>query len=241
MSDPVVEPVELVLETPVAKPPNPPAVQSDDPAALKAKIELLKRDLAAKAESNARLDKEVSDLRKLVNTAGAAPGAGSGKPDVEARLTEAAQVNADLMARITTLETTLQEAQIKSQQEAQKSAALSTLVKAKVRAPEQMYDLLKEKLGKDELGRPTVLYGGVEVPLESHLSTLKKPDSGWEHHFLPENQNRGMGGFSGVEVPSGGGSANPFSANSWNRTVQMMLEMQDPEQAALLKAEAQQG
>jgi dihydrofolate reductase len=67
MSDPVVEPVELVLETPVAKPPNPPAVQSDDPAALKAKIELLKRDLAAKAESNARLDKEVSDLRKLVN------------------------------------------------------------------------------------------------------------------------------------------------------------------------------
>lgn len=244
MSDPVKEPAELASEeAPVAKPPNPPAAQSDDPAALKAKIELLKRDLASKAESNARLDREVSDLRKLVKAAGAASTTGSGEgDDVEERLREAAKVNADLMARITTLETTLEKSERKRQQEALKSAAFSEMNKANVRSPEQMYELLQGKLGKNELGRPTVLHGGVEVPLEAHLSALRKPNSGWEHHFLPENQNRGMGGFGGADASEVGmDSANPFSQQTWNRTHQLILEMQNPELAAQLRAEAEQG
>ena len=50
--------------TPAAVPPKPPAASTDDPAALKAKLELVKKDSLEKGEANARLNEQLSELQR---------------------------------------------------------------------------------------------------------------------------------------------------------------------------------
>ena len=101
---------------------------------------------------------------------------------------------------------------------------------------EQTLSLLQGKLQKNAEGKVVVLNGGVEQDLNSYLTSLKNPGSGWEHHFKPSSA-AGMGARPSPVASTGGGPVNPWKTG--NLTQQMLLLEQDPQLAAVLKQEAQ--
>ena len=76
------------------------------------------------------------------------------------------------------------------QQQQIKASALNALSQSGVVNPDQAFSLLKENLRLKD-GVPIALAGGVEVPLQQHLESLRTPGSGWEHHFAGSGA-RGM-------------------------------------------------
>ena len=96
--------------------------------------------------------------------------------------------------------------------------------------------LLQSKLQKNAEGKVVVLNGGVEQDLNTYLSSLKNPGSGYEHHFKPSSA-AGMGAKPSPVANAGGGPVNPWKTG--NLTQQMLLLEQDPQMAAVLKQEAQ--
>lgn len=139
--------------------------------------------------------------------------------------------------RIATLEQELEQERQAKHTERLRSTALARVSDAGARKPEQLLRLLDVI---EHNGEPAVMVGGVEVPLAQHLATLRQPGSEWEHHFLP-TAKKGMGGTTPSAVPGSGGQPNPFAADSYNLTAQLMLAAQNPELAAALKAEAGEG
>jgi hypothetical protein len=151
---------------------------------------------------------------------------------------DAKATNHTLQARITELEKELETERTSTQTERLRATAIARISDAGARKPEQLLQLL-DIIEHD--GAPAVIRGGVEVPLDQHLATLKQPGSDWDHHFLP-TAKKGMGtptaSFGGVPAP-GEQQQNPYLPGPGNNlTMQMMLEATQPELAAALKAEA---
>ena len=65
-------------------------------------------------------------------------------------------------------------------------------------------------------GVPIALAGGVEVPLQQHLESLRAPGSGWEHHFAG----------SGARGMSAAGSSSPSSGQKSWASMGLMEKMQ---------------
>ena len=101
---------------------------------------------------------------------------------------------------------------------------------------QQTLSLLQNKLQKNAEGKVVILNGGVEQDLNSYLTSLKNPGSGWEHHFKPSTA-AGMGAKPTPTSNVGGGQVNPWKTG--NLTQQMLLLEQNPQLAAVLKQEAQ--
>ena len=117
-----------------------------------------------------------------------------------------------------------------------KTTALAAISNQGVINAEQMLSLLQNKLHKNAEGKVVVLNGGVEQDLNSYLTSLKNPGSGYEHHFKPSSA-AGMGAKPSPVANAGGGPVNPWKTG--NLTQQMLLLEQDPQMAAVLKQEAQ--
>ena len=117
-----------------------------------------------------------------------------------------------------------------------KTKALAAISNQGVINAEQMLSLLQNKLQKNAEGKVVVLNGGVEQDLNSYLTSLKNPGSGYEHHFKPSSA-AGMGAKPSPVANAGGGQVNPWKTG--NLTQQMILSEQDPQLAAVLKQEAQ--
>ncbi len=117
-----------------------------------------------------------------------------------------------------------------------KTTALSAISNLGAINAEQTLSLLQGKLQKNADGKVVVLNGGVEQDLNTYLSSLKNPGSGWEHHFKPSSA-AGMGAKPSPIANTGGGQVNPWKTG--NLTQQMLLSEQDPQLAAVLKQEAQ--
>ena len=117
-----------------------------------------------------------------------------------------------------------------------KTTALAAISNQGVINAEQMLSLLQNKLQKNAEGKVVVLNGGVEQDLNSYLTSLKNPGSGYEHHFKPSSA-AGMGAKPSPVANAGGGQVNPWKTG--NLTQQMLLLEQDPQLAAVLKQEAQ--
>ena len=117
-----------------------------------------------------------------------------------------------------------------------KTTALAAISNQGVINAEQMLSLLQNKLQKNAEGNVVVLNGGVEQDLNSYLTSLKNPGSGYEHHFKPSSA-AGMGARPSPVANAGGGPVNPWKTG--NLTQQMLLLEQDPQLAAVLKQEAQ--
>ena len=117
-----------------------------------------------------------------------------------------------------------------------KTTALAAISNQGVINAEQMLSLLQNKLQKNAEGNVVVLNGGVEQDLNSYLTSLKNPGSGYEHHFKPSSA-AGMGAKPSPVANAGGGQVNPWKTG--NLTQQMILLEQDPQLAAVLKQEAQ--
>ena len=117
-----------------------------------------------------------------------------------------------------------------------KTTALAAISNLGAINAEQTLSLLQNNLQKNAEGKVVVLNGGVEQDLNTYLSSLKNPGSGWEHHFKPSSA-AGMGAKPSPIANASGGQVNPWKTG--NLTQQMILLEQDPQLAAVLKQEAQ--
>ena len=117
-----------------------------------------------------------------------------------------------------------------------KTTALAAISNLGAINAEQTLSLLQGKLQKNANGEVVVLNGGVEQNLNTYLTSLKNPGSGWEHHFKPSSA-AGMGAKPSPVANAGGGQPNPWKTG--NITQQMLISEPDPQLAAVLKQEAQ--
>ena len=217
----------------MATPPNPPqttpAAQSDDPAALKAKLELIQRDSAAKGEKNAELNeklaatqKQLDDLNKRLLSGKTQQLEEAGKyQDLWEQAKETIRAKE---TRIEELETELQTERHSTAAERLKSTALGTISQHGAISPEQMFALLQSNL-REVSGKPVVLNGGVEQPLEAYLANLRSPGSGYEHHFSASGKS-GMGTAPGAAPTIAPGLDNPWRTG--NITQQLILTRDQP-------------
>jgi len=138
--------------------------------------------------------------------------------------------------QIMTLSQQLEEMKTSNEVASTRTTALAAISNVGAINAEQTLSLLQGKLQKNAEGKVVVLNGGVEQDLNTYLSSLKNPGSGWEHHFKPSSA-AGMGAKPSPVSNSGGGQVNPWKTG--NLTQQMILLEQDPQLAAVLKQEAQ--
>ena len=116
-----------------------------------------------------------------------------------------------------------------------KAAAMSQINTAGVINSQQMYMLLQSGLRTDDEGNPCFLNGGVEQPLGEYLANLKQ-STDWQHHFGASG-SKGMGSTGQTSVSPG--RENPYRTG--DLTAAIRLEVENPELAKALKAEAGRG
>ena len=138
--------------------------------------------------------------------------------------------------QISSLSQQLEDLKTSNEVASTKTTALAAISNLGAINAEQTLALLQGKLQKNAEGKVVVLNGGVEQDLNTYLSSLKNPGSGWEHHFKPSSA-AGMGAKPSPTSNAGGGQVNPWKTG--NLTQQMILSEQDPQLAAVLKQEAQ--
>ena len=138
-------------------------------------------------------------------------------------------------AKIVELQAQLASVTQDREQDRLRAASLSQINQAGAVNSNQMFQLLQQQLRANEEGKPVVLNGGVEQPLGDYLANLKS-SSEWQHHFGASGA-QGMGSAAGGSVAPG--RDNPY--RNGNLTEAMRLEVQNPELAKALKAEARRG
>ena len=138
--------------------------------------------------------------------------------------------------KISSLSQQLEDMKTSNEVASTKTKALAAISNLGAINAEQTLALLQGKLQKNAEGKVVVLNGGVEQDLNTYLSSLKNPGSGWEHHFKPSSA-AGMGAKPSPIANASGGQVNPWKTG--NLTQQMLLLEQDPQLAAVLKQEAQ--
>ena len=140
-----------------------------------------------------------------------------------------------LAAETTELKAQLNSVQQTAEQERLKAAATSAISQANAVNAQQLYALLQPQLRMDDEGKPAVLNGGVEQPLNDYLANLRQ-SAEWQHHFSASGA-RGMGSAPASAVAPG--MNNPYRTG--NLTEALQLETSNPELAKALKAEAARG
>jgi hypothetical protein len=149
---------------------------------------------------------------------------------------EANKTNQEMQQENNSLKQSLEDMKNSNEVASTKTKALAAISNLGAINAEQTLSLLQNKLQKNAEGNVVVLNGGVEQDLNTYLSSLKNPGSGWEHHFKPSSA-AGMGAKPTPTSNIGGGQVNPWKTG--NLTQQMLLSEQNPQLAAVLKQEAQ--
>ena len=138
---------------------------------------------------------------------------------------------------IAELERKLEDLKVSNEKASMRTDALSAISQAGAINANQMLRLLESNLHKKDTGEVVILDKGIEQNINTYISNLKNPGSGFEHHFKPSSAS-GMGAKPTPNSAISPGMANPWKEGSINLTRQMQLEMQDPELSAVLKREA---
>jgi len=149
---------------------------------------------------------------------------------------EANKTNQDLQAENNQLKQTIEDLKNSNEAASTRTEALAAISNLGAINAEQTLSLMQNKLQKNAQGNVVVLNGGVEQDLNTYLTSLKNPGSGWEHHFKPSTA-AGMGAKPTPIASTGEGQVNPWKTG--NITQQMIISDQNPELAAVLKREAQ--
>ena len=138
--------------------------------------------------------------------------------------------------QISTLSQQLDDLKTSNELASTKTTALAAISNLGAINAEQTLSLLQSKLQKNAEGKVVVLNGGVEQDLNTYLTSLKNPGSGWEHHFKASS-SAGMGAKPSPIANADGGQSNPWKTG--NVTQQMLISEENPQLAAVLKQEAQ--
>ena len=150
---------------------------------------------------------------------------------------EAKKTNQEMQQKINTLQQENENIKTSNEVASTKTTALAAISDLGAINAEQTLSLLEGKLQRNAEGKVIVLEGGIEHDLNTHLSSLKNPGSGWEHHFKPSSA-AGMGAKPSPVANTSGSTVNPWKTG--NLTRQIIMENEDPDLAAVLKREAQQ-
>jgi uncharacterized phage infection (PIP) family protein YhgE len=230
---------QVINETPVVS--TPPAQSTED---LAAKLQEA-NERAIKAEALAEQQRKAAEEaeQKFKNAKSkigqyyddrnqALEDQGAFKPLWE----EANKTNQDLQAENNQLKQTIEDLKNSNEAASTRTEALAAISNLGAINAEQTLSLMQNKLQKNAQGNVVVLNGGVEQDLNTYLTSLKNPGSGWEHHFKPSTA-AGMGAKPTPIASTGEGQVNPWKTG--NITQQMIISDQNPELAAVLKREAQ--
>jgi len=224
--------------TPVETAAPQPVVESSDLAAqieaLRAKNQELIAERRKDRENRETIQKQLDELKQAQETAQTTKLAESG--EFKTLWEQAQDTVAELKQQLAERESKISSMEASFSQEQLKSSAIAQLSTAGALAPDQLYRLVQENLRAKD-GQPVAVVGGVEVPVGEYIANLKNPGSGYEHHFAASNR-AGMGVTGSARATALPGQANPWSKDSWNVTQQMMMLANDPDKARLLKAEA---
>jgi hypothetical protein len=238
-----VPPVEEQSASATPSPDAQSTPSSDDLARLKAKLDLVTEDKRRAGEKNAELNRKLQELEESLRATQAQLKNGE-QQSLEAngeykRLWEdAKETNLQLERQLSDLRLQLDAERQARAQETLRSRALSEITNAKALRPDQLLSLLGPDLREVD-GKPVVINGGIEIPLSDHLSRLRSPESGWEHHFAA-NGAKGMG--SSPAAPTGTTPvANPFLVQPPNLSEIARLYQEDRALHDRLKAEAIRG
>ncbi len=215
-----------------------PVVESSDLAAqleaIKAKNAELIAERRKDRDNRETIQKQLDELRSAQESAKTQKLAESGEfktlwEQAQDTVADLKQQLAERDAKISSMETSFTQEQLKS-------GAIAQLSQAGALAPDQLYRLVQENLRTKD-GQPVAVVGGVEVPVGEYIANLRNPGSGYEHHFAASN-TAGMGVTGSARATSLPGQSNPWLKDSFNITEQMMLLAKDPDKARILKAEA---
>jgi len=149
---------------------------------------------------------------------------------------EANKTNQEMQQENMSLKQSLEDMRTSNEMASTKTTALAAISNQGAINAEQMLSLIQNKLQRNAEGKVVVLNGGVEQDLNTYLSTLKNPGSGYEHHFKPSSA-AGMGAKPSPISNVSGGVINPWKTG--NLTQQIIMENENPDLAAVLKREAQ--
>ena len=183
-----------------------------------------KKNASASVED---LQRQISDLQNNQQKAKQSQLAEAG--EFKTLWQDATNTVSSLQDEIAQLKQQLQEKDVAFQQQQIKASALNALSQSGVVNPDQAFSLLKDNLRLKD-GVPIALAGGVEVPLQQHLESLRAPGSGWEHHFAGSGA-RGMS--------AAGSSSSSNGQKSWasmGLMERIKLEEENPALAGQLKA-----
>ena len=215
-----------------------PVVESSDLAAqieaLRAKNQELIAERRKDRENREAIQQQLEELKQAQEQAQTTKLAESG--EFRTLWEQAQETVADLKQQLNERESKIASMEASFTQEQVKSAAIAQLSNAGALAPDQLYRLVQENLRTKD-GQPVAVVGGVEVPVGEYIANLKNPGSGYEHHFAATNR-AGMGVAGSARATALPGQANPWSQEGWNVTQQMMMLVDNPDKARLLKAEA---
>ena len=224
--------------TPVETAAPQPVVESSDLAAqieaLRAKNQELIAERRKDRENRETIQKQLDELKQAQETAQTTKLAESG--EFKTLWEQAQDTVAELKQQLAERESKISSMEASFSQEQLKSSAIAQLSTAGALAPDQLYRLVQENLRAKD-GQPVAVVGGVEVPVGEYIANLKNPGSGYEHHFAASNR-AGMGVTGSARATALPGQSNPWSQEGWNVTQQMMMLSDDPDRARLLKAEA---
>lgn len=149
---------------------------------------------------------------------------------------EANKTNQEMQQENASLKQQLEDLKNSYELSTTKQTALSEIANQGAKAPDQLLKLIEDKVKRNADGKLVILSGGVEQDFSNYITSLKSPGSHFDHHFLPSNKS-GMGAKPSPVGSAGVNVNNPYKTK--NITEQLIMEKEDPDLAAVLKAEAQ--
>ena len=206
------------------------AADSDDPALLRNKLELVTADRQSERNEKRALQKQLEDAQRQLSEKKQADLIE--KEDYKGLHADLKTNYDSVLAERDALQQQLELAKVERQQDQIKANATNLFAQSGVNAPDHLMKILGDNLRLDENGAVVILSGGVQVPLNQHIQNLKSPGSGFEM-FFSGTQARGMSAVGSTSNAAGQGSWSSMSV-----TERIAFEVENgPEAAAQLKAQ----
>lgn len=207
---------------------------------LNAQFELLKAKNAELIGEKRKVSSKVEELQKQIADMQAATtqqkqAALQEQGEYKTLWSQATETNNQLQQQLSDLQAALQQKDAAFHEQRLRAQAISAFQQAGVLDPDDMYELEKSKLRMNEQGNVVALHGGVEADLNAYLGDLKQPGSKRAYMFRG-NPAVGMGA-SGNSLSPTNGAGNPYITRNFTEICR--LEVDDPQLAARLKAQAQ--
>jgi ribonucleotide reductase alpha subunit len=201
-----------------------PVVEAQQPAAdpsvdYQQQIELLKAKntelIGERRKDKERfelLERQLQEIQERSNKQRQAKLAESGE---HKKLWEEAQKTvAERDAELNELRQEMAKQAAKAESQQIQSVATSAMAQMGVFAPDQLYQLMSQKL-KFNGNEVKAIDGGVEVPLAEFIGNLKNPGSGYEH-FFSASRVSGMGTSAGSPSLTAG-MDNPYTTRNFSQ------------------------